>query len=394
MEASDLTFKSGQVYAKNSLKPIAKFQSASLGAVNVIPGHDNITRQVPISIIISEGKIDNFGVAVLKKFKGIDFSEIPAENGLFRINFTGPPDSFKSFSFVDVLEDKIDSKTFENKIVLIGATSPDLHDTQIVPTSYGKSMSGIEVHANVIQTILNKKYLVEEGQKETVMAIFILSFLAFLSMQRIFFGLFLVPILIFTYFIYSIFSFDQGVIRNLIFPPLGALITSVLVVIYQYLEESLQRRFIRKAFSYYLSDKVIEEITKNPENLRLSGARKEITVLFSDIAGFTSFSEKVEPETLHKILNEYFTSMTEVVFRNDGVLDKYIGDSVMAFWGAPVPSKNHAYLACKTALEMLDKSREHKFDIRIGINTGEMIVGNMGSDQRFNFIKLCDISKA
>jgi len=164
--------------------------------------------------------------------------------------------------------------------------------------------------------------------------------------------------------------------------------------------ENKQKRFIRKALSYYLSESVMREVLSNPKKLSLGGERKEITVLFSDIAGFTTISEKLAPETLAQLLNQYLTRMTNIVFTQVGVLDKYIGDAVMAFWGAPLTQKEHALMACTAAIRMQEeiaiiqadwkKIDIEKFDVRIGINTGDMVVGNMGSDLRFDYTLLGD----
>ncbi|MBI2103865.1 adenylate/guanylate cyclase domain-containing protein [Candidatus Woesebacteria bacterium] len=291
---------------------------------------------------------------------------------------------------------------FTDKIVLIGATAPDLHDEQITPVSNGVAMSGVEIHANVIQTILEGRYLFEETTEATIiaMAIVIIALTAILIYLPILPAIIVTAVTAVVYILYAIFSFDNGIIRNIIVPPLAILVTGAINIVYKYFSESRQKKFIKKAFSYYLSSEVLSEVLSSPEKLKLGGTRTEISVLFSDIAGFTSISEKINPEDLVHILNSYLTRMTKIVFENRGVLDKYIGDAVMAFWGAPLKTKNHALLACKTALEMyqeMDAVRQEwkeygvaDFDIRIGVNSGEMAVGNMGSDARFDYTLLGD----
>ena len=190
------------------------------------------------------------------------------------------------------------------------------------------------------------------------------------------------------YIIYAFVSFDLGVIRNMIYVPLAIILINITSIVMRYLSERSQKEYIKKAFSYYLSDSVLKEILKDPSKLRLGGERKEITVLFTDIANFTTISEKMTPEDLASMLNDYLTRMSEIVFANGGVLDKYVGDAVMAFWNAPLTNPNHAILACKTALAMIGASGD--LQMRVGINTGEMFVGNMGSKMRFDYSVLGD----
>jgi len=164
--------------------------------------------------------------------------------------------------------------------------------------------------------------------------------------------------------------------------------------------EEKQRKQIRSAFQYYLSPQVVEEILKDPSKLKLGGEKKVLTVLFSDVRGFTSISEKLDPEILVSFLNEYLTPMTDLIFQHGGTLDKYMGDAIMAIFGAPLPQEDHPYKACSTAVKMLEelenlkrKWREQnlpEIDIGIGINTGPMSVGNMGSAQRFDYTVMGD----
>lgn len=329
------------------------------GLVNVLIDSDGVVRRVPGESFASQ--IINTKVV----------------GDYMRINYVGKPGSFVTYSFIDVIDKKIPLENFKDKYVLVGATAVDLHDVQITPVSAGKEMAGVEIHANAMQTILDKKYLITEPKIQTLIFILIAALLA--------------PFSVFTlvaYIIFAFVSFDNGVIRNLIYPPTAIIVINIVNIFVKYWKEKAQKEYIKKAFSYYLSDSVLTEILKDPSKLRLGGERKEITVLFSDIAGFTTISEKLAPEELAKKLNDYLTRMTNIVFKYSGVLDKYIGDAVMAFWNAPIADADHALKACKTALEMQEQAGE--FGVRIGINTGEMVVGNMGSQMRFDYSLLGD----
>ena len=347
-------------------KPYELFVTKT-GLVNVHIDSDGIVRRIPS---------DGFASQVLGKKATLD-----AEN--FRINYAGKPGSFISYSFIDVLENKIPLDNFKDKYVLVGATAVDLHDSQVTPVSAGKEMAGVEIHANAMATVLENKYLITESKSFTLLTIFTFTLLAVITASWPVAWIWLIM-----FIIYSFVSFDLGIIRNLIFTPLAIILVNITSLIIRFLSERSQKEYIRKAFSYYLSDSVLKEILKDPSKLRLGGERKEITVLFTDIAGFTTISEKMDPVDLAKLLNDYLTKMTNIVFANAGVLDKYIGDAVMAFWNAPIATPDHAYLACKTALEMQKEAGE--FGMRIGINTGDMVVGNMGSQMRFDYSLLGD----
>ncbi len=384
-------------------------QQASVGIVNIDPDEDGVTRKVPLSVKDEDGKIYyHFSSEILRTFyskKGvstIELASIPTENEFIRINYANKPGSFTSYSVSDVLDGRVVPANFTDKIILIGSTTPDLHDEQITPVSLGVQMPGIEIHANTIQTILEEKYLYPESTAATLITIITLGItLAILLMYLpIIAAIIATFVVVGIYILYSIFSFDAGIIRNIVIPPMVILVTGAADIVYKYFVEFRQRRYLRKAFSYYLSTDVLSEILSDPEKLKLGGTRQDLTVLFSDVAGFTTISEKLVPEDLVHILNSYLTRMTNIVFENRGVLDKYIGDAVMAFWGAPIKTKNHALLGCKTALEMYKEMKAVRaewkeygvqdFDIRIGVNTGEMVVGNMGSNARFDYTLLGD----
>jgi adenylate cyclase len=403
--AAQLRQVNGAIAVENELAPIPEFAAVSgSGMVNMFTDIDNTTRETPIVIQAADHRIiENFSVAILKKYLHIQtLPAIPSDAGLLRINYVGKPGTFPIFSYVDVLNGKIDPAIFKNKILLVGATALDLHDTVSTPESFGAAMSGVEVHANILQTILDHKFLRLETELNTITTIFALSFITSVifvlcGLLPNTIGLFL---FFFLYVVYTIYSFDKGVIRNLIYPLLTIAISYITFIVYKYFGESAQKRFIKKALSLYLSDSVMHDVLSDPKKLKLGGTRRMVTVLFSDVAGFTTISEKLPPEKLAHLLNSYLTRMTKIVFDNAGVLDKYIGDAVMAFWGAPLDQKDHALLACRTAIKMSEEIQIIKkdwaeaginnFDARIGINSGDMIVGNMGSDLRFDYTLLGD----
>jgi adenylate cyclase len=170
--------------------------------------------------------------------------------------------------------------------------------------------------------------------------------------------------------------------------------------VYHFVAERKQRMLIKTMFSTYVNPSVVDELITNPDKLKLGGERRELSVLFSDIEGFTSISEQLESQELVSLLNEYLSAMTEIVLTNDGTLDKFEGDAVVAFWGAPIPQEDHAMRACRCALQMQDALIEIRrvwqadnkpcINVRIGINTGEMVVGNMGGARKFDYTVIGD----
>jgi adenylate cyclase len=192
----------------------------------------------------------------------------------------------------------------------------------------------------------------------------------------------------------------MGIWVNVVYPLLGLFLTYTSLTVYHFMTEERERKKIKGAFSYYVSKSVMNEMLQHPDRLKLGGDKKDLTVLFSDIRGFTSISEGMSPEELVTLLNEYLTVMTDIVFKYEGTLDKYIGDAIMAIYGAPIVRQNHPASACQSALHMMRELEtlnkrwlsegKKPVDIGIGINTGLMMVGNMGSEQRFDYTVMGD----
>jgi adenylate cyclase len=214
-------------------------------------------------------------------------------------------------------------------------------------------------------------------------------------------GMFLSLFIIAAFVIGNTLIFSQfNIWLNVIYPVLTMMTIYLGITIYRYVTEEREKKKIRGAFQYYLTASVINEMLKDPTKLKLGGDKKDLSVLFSDIRGFTTISEKMTPEELVHLLNEYLTAMTNVVFHHDGLLDKYMGDAIMAVFGAPLDQPDHALRACRTALDMMGELKKLQIkwseegrpvlDIGIGINTGDMVVGNMGSEMRFDYTVMGD----
>lgn len=194
--------------------------------------------------------------------------------------------------------------------------------------------------------------------------------------------------------------FDYGLIINIIYPEITLFLVYFSEISYMYLSERKSKAQIKEAFSKYVASDVVEEILKDPSKLKLGGSKEEITVFFSDIRGFTSFSEKLTPEKLVHVLNEYLSAMTDIILNHNGLVDKYIGDAIMAFWGAPIKNKEHAKIACDASLDMIKELENLKkkwqkegfpeINIGIGLNSGNAVIGNVGSSERFDYTAIGD----
>ncbi len=323
--------------------------------------------------------------------------------GRLIVNYRGGINTFKYISAVDVLRKKFDVGLIKDRYVLIGTSAGALMDLRATP--FDDAYPGVEVHANVIDNILCRDYI---RRPENV---FQLEWLLMLGL-----GLLLSAALawmrplsgvIFTvllgcgvvYFGYYL-RFVQYLETTTAYPMLVVLVMFMLMNALNYFFEGRQKRHISNAFGRYLSPTLVDQLAANPDLLTLEGEQRELTMLFSDIRGFTSISEKMTAPELGKFLNEYLTPMSDIVMETRGTVDKFMGDAVMAFWGAPLEDEEHAVHAARTALAMMSRLAELNLrwqarglpvvDIGIGINTGIVSVGNMGSDTRFDYTVMGD----
>jgi adenylate cyclase len=301
-----------------------------------------------------------------------------------------------------VVNGKFSPGAFKDKIVLVGASATGIGDLRTTPFG-GLDFPGVEIHANIIDNLLNHT-LLRRGPPQvlTDIALIVLFglplgiFLALIPARWMVFGL--LPLAPFAALLYWAFLHDAWL--NCVMPSLFTLLPNVgLVSLYRILVEEREKRKVHGAFQQYVSPAVIRLLLDNPGQVR--PGKRTISVMFSDIRGFTTLSEKLDAQDLAALLNDYLTEMTGIVFRHRGTLDKYIGDAVMAFWGAPLPeSASDAERACDAALEMIDRLAQLNqtwatrnlppLQIGIGINTGVASVGNMGSYLRYNYTAMGD----
>jgi adenylate cyclase len=403
-------------------------EASSTGFFNVYPDVDGVVRQG--NLLIPYGRSKDFNdwdiyasldvQAVRSYFRlpneqvVLEFGPVGAYRILFGqsaqvrtddlgrvvINYHGPGYTYPHYSLADVIERKFSPETFRGKIVLIGATATGIGDLRTTPYG-GLDYPGVEIHANVIDNILHQSFLVRGAKQTLTDVLLILAFgfplgiwMALISPRWMWFGAFLfVPLVGADYW-----TFLHSWWLNFTVPALTLTSNVLLVSLYRSLFEEKEKRRVRSAFGQYLSPEVIRRLLVNPQ--LVEPKKTEITVMFSDIRGFTTISEKLDAQELALFLNQYLSDMTSLVFDHQGTLDKYIGDAVMAFWGAPFEEPGHAARACNTALKMMERVRELQkrwetdgkphLDIGIGLNTGMASVGNMGSALRYGYTALGD----
>ncbi len=325
------------------------------------------------------------------------------QHGRYMLNFDGPRGWHQTISMLDVLEGKVAPEIFKDKIVIIGSPAIGLGD--IVVSPFDPTLPAMELHANVIDNFLHQRFLYRTMITKLIDVMFIVLFgvvagvyLPRMDAKRsIAYSLFLLAL----FTVINILTFlTIHWVLSFVYPGLALVATSGGVISWKYLTEEKDKKRTKDAFKTYLDEHVVDQVVANPDLLRLGGEKREMSVLFSDIRGFTSFSEKMAPTEVVHFLNQYFDKMQGLIFLYKGTLDKLIGDAVMCFWGAPLETRDHALRAVLCALEMVHAVEDlrpvlilpggAKFEIGIGVNAGPMVVGNMGSETRMSYTVMGD----
>lgn len=399
------------IYPIDLLNKVAK-----VGFTNVEPDEDGIIRSVFLIKHYKEEIHYSFSYTIAKEFIGPNFEEhikdIPSK--IF-VNFYGPSEYFNKkenkiestfigYSFIDIYNNLVPSIWLKDKIAIIGATATGSYDHY--PTPFIKTYPGVELNATVVENLLSKRYLLKKFNK--LHNIFFV-FLTTLVLSIIFYNinpLFIVNCVVFFNFTYYLFTYLVFIkyFRILEFVPYS--ISSILIgfscILHKLIFEQKDKKIIKRTFSRYINPYVLEELLKNPTGSlsRLGGEKKEITVVFTDIRAFTTISEKLPAEEIVYFLNNYFQVMNNIIFKYNGTIDKYIGDCIMCFWNAPLNQPDHAYLAVKCVIEMIEEIeklnetqpilKNFKIKIGAGINTGEAIIGNIGSTHLMQYTAVGD----
>jgi adenylate cyclase len=410
--------------------PLLMASAASAGHFNPMIDFDGVVRRVPMVVEYAGAYYESLSLATVravlgspklqlgfagdeKNYSGLEWLGLDLEQGGLRIPvdgdvsalipYRGGAGTFKYVSVTDVLQGRTPLVALQNKIILVGTTAPGLMDMRSTPVD--EVYPGVEIHANVISGILSQSF--KSAPPYTVGAEVVLLLLVGVALS------FLLPLLspmqdmLMTTSVLLATVVINGLLwqfGNIALPMAGGLMMIFMLfalnMSYGYFFESRTKRQITRLFGQYVPKEVVGEMSKRPEQVSMEGDSREMSILFSDVRGFTTISEGLDPKELSLLMNEFLTPLSRVVYKHRGTIDKYMGDCIMAFWGAPLPESGHAHNAILAGMEMLRVLEELQphfkqrgwppIHIGVGINTGRVSVGNMGSDVRVAYTVMGD----
>ncbi|HBA40583.1 MAG: hypothetical protein A2W73_04410 [Deltaproteobacteria bacterium RIFCSPLOWO2_12_55_13] len=384
--------------------PLVREHALGYGPANLVTDRDGIVRRARLALAFQDRLFPGFAYQIYQGFEGQtnqqgrEISSVPQ-----LINFRGPARSYPIVPYYRILRDEIDPAVFQDKIVIVGSFSPSLHDIFPTPFSASAPTAGVEIQANFVDTLATNDFIRHfHGLGQHF--IFIL-----LSALTIWFSFYFKPMRALlmvlglagahAFISFYLFSFQQ-LWMPMVPSLLGVLLSYGGITLDNYIREQKERIRLRATFSKYVSRDVVDELLDDREGLALGGKKRHITVLFSDIRGFTSISEQIGPEQVVSLLSDYFGQVTHIVFKHGGTVDKFIGDAVFAIFGAPKSHEDDALRAVKTGLEMIELVESlgpkwtqiigRPLKVGVGINSGEAVVGSIGSEIRSEFTAIGD----
>ena len=420
----------------------------SSGYLNMVTDEDGIVRWMPMTLKLGQEVYSPLSIQMVWHYldrpsmivdvasygvEGIRMGKtfIPTdESGKLLLNYLGPNGLFPQYSITDILHKKVPKGTFTDKIVLIGSIAIGAHDLRNTP--FSPAHPGLEVHATIIDNILKNRFLNKPDWTKIydILAMLVLASLAGIVLPRVgaFIGVLFTGGLFICHMLASQWFFSNYQLWvNMVYPPLALLLTYTSLTLYHYFVEEKSKRFLHATFTSYLSPELIEDMVKSETMPELGGEARVVTAYFTDIQSFSTFSEILTAHQLVELLNQYLTAMTDILIAERGTLDKYEGDAIIAFLGAPLELPDHALRACRVAVSMqnalLDLREKwgnekqlphepggdpqnfspeiwapgdkwpgivHGMKMRIGVNTGDIVVGNMGSTMRMNYTMMGD----
>ncbi|MDP8205661.1 MAG: adenylate/guanylate cyclase domain-containing protein [Candidatus Electryonea clarkiae] len=396
-------------------------KAALTGFVNNVQDDDGVIRRTPLVVDFRGEYYPSFSLIISSALMGWDLSTIAISDDEFSVtdyegeitklpldgqgklllHYRGPFQTFRYVSFYEAVTERIPPSFFQDKIVLVGTSFTGLADLK--PTPIHPAFPGVEIHATALHNLVVGDPMKHAPVLISFLVVIFMTLFASMSVGvlRVKWAIVSILLLGIVHFFVSIYLYDVYRIANqMVLPGIATILTAVAAMSYKYLAEEKEKTMIRGMFSQYVPQSVVNEIVNNPHMLKLGGERRRMTALFTDVAGFTTVSEKLTPDELVGLLNVYLSEMSKIILDHDGIIDKYEGDLIMAEWGAPVFFEDHAYKACCAALKMQNRLAELRekwketgepiLYSRVGINTGEMIVGNMGCLEVFDYTVMGD----
>ena len=379
-------------------------QVTKQGFSNAFLDNDGYIRHAKVSEEYNGVLLHNFGYQVADLYLQTQGKEsFTVEKDMIRFLFSGYPEEYETVSLYDVLEGNVDTRAFKNSIVLVGAYAPGMQDAYHVAVERYKQMYGVEIHANIVESLLTGK-IVEEVPTflaAVIVALCMTVYVYIARKQKLLHILVEGIAVMFFWLIAGLLLKQAGFLLPLFVVEFGTVVLIVYFIIKKYVLEKRSKRKILKAFTRYVAPQVVKELSKEDSfEVRLSGEKRKIAVLFVDIRGFTTMSEALPPEQVVTMLNEYLELTSKAVFKNEGTLDKFIGDATMAIFNAPIDLEDYVYQAICTALDMIESAKELEQKLQqqqgisvqfgIGIHCGEAIVGNIGSERRMDYTAIGD----
>ena len=382
-------------------------ENTTQGFTNSILDTDNKVRSSLLKVNYNDKNYYNFSYTLASMYCKNHHLKLQEpecnDQNIFNFKYTAHSGDYETISFIDVLNGKVDKKIFANSVVLVGAYSTGMQDAYTVPIEKSKQMFGVEIQANIFEAILlQKTYMTVDKYYSTL---YIVGFVFIVALVFEWLQLFnrllvLISALLSHLMITRIFFFN-GYEIGIITTVLALIVFYVMNILWEYVLDLVDKRRIVNTFKKYVAPDVVEQaINQGQADIPLGGTLKDIAVLFVDIRGFTTLSEKLSPREVVDLLNDYFENITNAVFNNQGTLDKFIGDAAMAVFNSPFDLEDYTYKAVKTALDIQKCSEEiarisHektgiKIGFGVGVNCGEAIIGNMGSEYRVEFAAIGD----
>jgi adenylate cyclase len=408
--------------------PVLEAAAAGRGLLTIRPELDGIIRRVPMITLAQDQTMSSLSFELLRVVTGTDTIlvkvdpagiksvavkglDVPTDlNGQLWVHFARHDPSLYT-SAANVLDGTVEPEKIAGKVVLIGTSAVGLNDIKTTPVS--RAMPGVEIHAQVLQAALTKQLLSQplygpalEFGAALLLGLLVIAFAPrFGPVSLVAVGALFATLLVGTsWYFYS----QHLLLIDFTYPLLSTTAIYLTLIFFSFVREQAQRKQIRSAFSQYMSPVLVEQLAQSPEKLKLGGEEREMTIMFSDVRGFTTISEsfKHDPQGLTTLMNRFLTPLTNVILARKGYIDKYMGDAIMAFWNAPLDDKEHQVNACEAALDMLERIEGLNeirkveaeeggppyipINVGVGLNTGACVVGNMGSDLKFNYSVLGD----